>query len=91
MIEVAFVGRRHVLPRGPLATLQLKRQSQPFMKLLCLTAIPFLAFASVATGPEVGSRVPDFHLLDAVGHPQTLKSIMGPKGALLVFFRSADW
>src|SRR5882672_2297598 len=42
-------------------------------------------------GPQVGSRVPDFTLLDQKGQSQTLASIMGPKGAMLVFYRSADW
>ena len=42
-------------------------------------------------GPQVGEKVPDFSLRDQNGRPQTLKSIMGPKGAMLVFFRSADW
>ena len=35
--------------------------------------------------------VPEFSAPDQTGKIQTLKSIMGPKGALLVFFRSADW
>lgn len=42
-------------------------------------------------GPQVGQRVPDFSLKDQSGKVWTLKSIMGPKGAMLVFFRSADW
>jgi hypothetical protein len=42
-------------------------------------------------GPQVGSRVPDFSLADQNGRTQTLKSVLGPNGALLVFFRSADW
>lgn len=42
-------------------------------------------------GPQVGERVPDFSLKDQYGKTQTLKSIMGPKGAMLVFIRSADW
>ena len=42
-------------------------------------------------GPQVGERVPDFNLKDQNGKPQTLQSIMGPKGAMLVFYRSADW
>ena len=42
-------------------------------------------------GPQVGQRVPEFELRDQLGHPQTLRSIMGPKGAMLVFIRSADW
>ena len=43
------------------------------------------------TGPGVGSRVPDFEAADQDGARQSLQSIMGPKGAILVFFRSADW
>ena len=42
-------------------------------------------------GPQVGERVPDFSLKDQDGKTWTLKSIMGPKGAMLVFYRSADW
>ena len=42
-------------------------------------------------GPQVGSRVPDFALPDQSGHARTLSSLMGPKGLMLVFFRSADW
>ncbi len=42
-------------------------------------------------GPQVGTRVPDFSLTDQNGRLQTLRSIMGANGAMLVFFRSADW
>ncbi len=42
-------------------------------------------------GPQVGERVPDFSLKDQTGKTQTPQSIMGPKGAMLVFVRSADW
>ena len=42
-------------------------------------------------GPQVGSRVPDFTLLDQKGQPRALSSLIGPKGLMLVFFRSADW
>jgi hypothetical protein len=42
-------------------------------------------------GPQVGERVPDFSLPDQNGKVWTLQSIMGPKGAMLVFIRSADW
>jgi hypothetical protein len=42
-------------------------------------------------GPQVGERVPDFSLRDGTGKEWTLQSIMGPRGAMLVFFRSADW
>ena len=42
-------------------------------------------------GPQVGATVPDFSLRDQQGKPWTLRSVMGPKGAMIVFFRSADW
>ena len=42
-------------------------------------------------GPQVGQRVPDFSLNDQNGKTWTRQSIMGPRGAMLVFFRSADW
>jgi hypothetical protein len=42
-------------------------------------------------GPQVGQRVPAFSLKDQDGKTQTLNSIMGPKGTMLVFVRSADW
>jgi hypothetical protein len=42
-------------------------------------------------GPQVGQSVPDFSLSDQTGRVRTLQSIMGPRGAMLVFLRSADW
>jgi hypothetical protein len=45
----------------------------------------------VKTGPAVGSKVPDFALDDQDGKRRTLPDLMGHKGMLLVFTRSADW
>jgi hypothetical protein len=42
-------------------------------------------------GPQVGAQAPDFSLKDQDGKIRSLTSIMGPKGAMLVFVRSADW
>jgi hypothetical protein len=42
-------------------------------------------------GPQVGERVPDFTLVDQSGRTRNLQSIMGSRGAMLVFIRSADW
>jgi len=44
-----------------------------------------------ALGPKVGERLPPFSLNDQAGKQRTLESIAGPKGAMIVFFRSADW
>jgi hypothetical protein len=61
--------------------------------ILDLWALPVTALGgqSIKTGPEVGQRVPAFSAIDQDGRTQTLKSIMGAKGAILVFFRPADW
>ena len=42
-------------------------------------------------GPQAGERVPDFTLTNQSGRPRTLESLVGAKGLMLVFFRSADW
>jgi hypothetical protein len=44
-----------------------------------------------STGPEVGQQIPAFRALDQNGKMQDFNSIRGPKGAMVVFFRSADW
>jgi hypothetical protein len=44
-----------------------------------------------AIGPTLGQRVPAFSGTDQFGRQHTLASTMGAKGAMLVFFRSADW
>jgi hypothetical protein len=56
-----------------------------------LTLIVAAGAAAAQTGPAIGSRVPDFEAPDQNGTRQTLRSIMGSQGAMLVFFRSADW
>ena len=42
-------------------------------------------------GPQLGTALPDFTLHDQHGDVHSLESLLGPKGALIVFFRSADW
>jgi cytochrome oxidase Cu insertion factor (SCO1/SenC/PrrC family) len=42
-------------------------------------------------GPQVGDALPDFSLRDQGGQERSLKSLLGPKGAVVVFYRSADW
>ena len=46
---------------------------------------------NLKTGPAVGSRIPSFAVTDQEGRKRTFESIRGPKGALLMFVRSADW
>ncbi len=42
-------------------------------------------------GPQVGVAIPAISGVDQSGKPQTLSTVSGPKGAMVVFFRSADW
>ena len=52
---------------------------------------PPAAVDTTKLGPQVGAPVPVFSGVDQFGTPRTLASTYGPKGAMLVFFRSADW
>jgi peroxiredoxin len=42
-------------------------------------------------GPAVGAAAPAFSLVDQHGRTQSLGTIAGTQGTMLVFFRSADW
>jgi hypothetical protein len=47
--------------------------------------------ADSRTGIEVGARIPEFRIEDLNGTVWDFETIKGPKGALLHFYRSADW
>ena len=49
------------------------------------------AIDSMSIGLAVGQKVPAFSLRDQFGHVQTLDSLRGANGMVLLFFRSADW
>jgi cytochrome oxidase Cu insertion factor (SCO1/SenC/PrrC family) len=83
-----------------LATMRLSRRPEPRLAVALLAALVAETGAMAQSparidvsklGPQVGERAPDFTLNDQNGKPWTLQSIMGPKGAMLVFYRSADW
>jgi hypothetical protein len=60
--------------------------------LLLLALLTTGALAQkIPTGPTVGAAVPSFAAPDQNSRTQSLSTIAGPKGALLVFYRSADW
>ncbi len=42
-------------------------------------------------GPAVGAQMPEFSGQDQDGKVRNLKSLLGPKGGLVLVFRSADW
>ena len=45
----------------------------------------------IDVGPAVGTHTPAFSARDAKGAPRSLQSVMGRRGVVLVFFRSAKW
>ena len=60
--------------------------------MLALMATFGIAHAADDLGPATGSRLPDIGTpLDQTGKPRPLDSLMGPKGLVLLFFRSAAW
>ena len=74
----------------------------PSLVLATLLALATLRLAAQATqpgpdvdtsrlGPQIGSQAPPFSGTDQAGRRHSLESDLGPKGAMLVFFRSADW
>jgi hypothetical protein len=70
------------------------------IRILCVAAMaasltaqsqPPAAVDTSKIGPQVGTVVPAFEVVDQFGNRRSLSSVSGPKGAMLVFFRSADW
>lgn len=71
------------------------------LRLLAICgAITFAAAFAVAApsasaddlGPPVGAQAPSIGTpLDEAGKPRALADLMGPKGLVLLFFRSAGW
>ncbi len=45
----------------------------------------------MSIGLAVGEKAPSFSAIDQNGHVQTLETLKGPNGMVLLFFRSADW
>jgi hypothetical protein len=45
----------------------------------------------MSIGLAVGEKAPTFSAIDQNGHAQTLETLKGPNGMVLLFFRSADW
>ena len=81
---------------APGITLTMTRCSLVILAAVSLRAAGVAGQAPVVVdmarlGPQVGTVAPAFAGVDQFGTPHTLASTYGPKGAMLVFFRSADW
>ena len=60
------------------------QESQPFDR-------PSPNTENWTTGPAVGEPIPEFAGKDQNGIRKTFDDIKGPNGALIIFYRSADW
>lgn len=58
---------------------------------LCAAASAQKPAVPADPGIKTGAAIPRFSLPDQDGKPRDLASLSGPKGLMLVFFRSADW
>jgi peroxiredoxin len=63
----------------------------PFLFALSLAAAQPAHVDPSTLGPKIGETAPDFSAVDQNGRERTLRSLLGPKGLMLVFFRSAEW
>jgi peroxiredoxin len=55
-------------------------------------SVPAIANPAYDLGPATGTKVPDIGMpQDQTGKPRSLESLMGEKGVVLFFFRSAAW
>ena len=67
------------------------------VKRALLAATALIAIFSVASdyvdawGPPVGTRIDPFSLSDSAGKTRSMADLMGAKGLLVFFNRSADW
>ena len=56
-----------------------------------LLAAVFAVALAAEYGPPVGAPMPAFEAPDQNGKTHQLKDLLGPNGAAIVFYRSADW
>jgi hypothetical protein len=54
-------------------------------------AIRLSSIELMSIGLAVGQKAPAFSLRDQAGRVQTLDTLKGTNGTVLLFFRSADW
>jgi hypothetical protein len=53
--------------------------------------IQVTSIAPMSIGLGVGQKAPAFSIRDQFGRAQTLETLKGTNGTVLLFFRSADW
>jgi hypothetical protein len=67
------------------------KTSALLLALLLAALLVATGSAQVMPGVDVGKAAPALQSRDQFGKEQTLASLMGAKGLVLLFFRSSDW
>jgi len=70
---------------------QIWRLMRRLLAGLVLLATALSLAAQNLPGVPAGKLAPPFRARDQFAKEQTLSSLMGPNGLVLLFFRSADW
>jgi peroxiredoxin len=60
-------------------------------KIPILLLVALCSLTAADFGPPTGSRFPAFSLPDQSGKLHSSRSLLGPKGAVILFYQSADW
>jgi hypothetical protein len=84
-------GSRHTVRVGHDCVLDYHRSMLAGRRLALAGFVAGALLSARDFGPAVGTPMPAFELRDQNGAARTMKSLLGPKGALILFFRSADW
>lgn len=67
------------------------RKSALSFVLFLISLLVATGSAQVMPGLDAGKPAPALRAVDQFGKEQTLTSLMGTKGLVLLFFRSSDW
>jgi len=59
--------------------------------VLLVAAVQATPPPAFEVGPAVGETIPAFQAPDQDGRVRSFADLRGPKGLVLLFFRSADW
>jgi peroxiredoxin len=60
-------------------------------RIVAILVLSGSALAARDVGPPPGAKLPPFNLSDQDGKTRSLQTLLGPKGALIAVYRSADW
>lgn len=76
-----------MIPKMPATMHRLARAALALVLAVSPTASEYVD----GWGPPVGTAIPEASFDDQAGRPQTFAGLMGARGLLVFFNRSADW